>query len=647
MTFNDIILHMFKANARRYVLYFLCNSFTVMLLFAYSTLMTNKDFMDYSKVSSAVSGNMIAPSIVLAVFSVFFIMYTQNSFIRYRKTEFGLFMVLGMTNKDIGRIMLFENGIIAFMSLAAGLAAGTLFSGIFYFIMIKITGINVLSFSINYKSYLYTAAFFSAIYIIVISVNLIISLRYDIVTMLKSSRRKDKSFINGKAAALTGIAAISISIFDFVNNFRPGQSAIFLRSPGLCIIGIYLLISSFIWFLEKLLKTCPEKYNRNLLFVSDMNYNFNQSKKIMTVISLLVSITIFFSSVALAFLSDSENYAVKHNPYDIAYAEIYGKNEISEGSLNSIIKNGETSLTSYKKLKFIGFRDLTVLSDKDMNTVLGTSIHVQKGNFINLLQIVEKDGYQHNTFEMKKAYIPTKEGNYILNSQGSMKQMLFGNMHLMTNSQYLIVNEDDYAVIKGKANPYEYGYINLMNFKDWKKTGAIAEKLQKALESYNRANTRQYYGTKQADTYMFRPISKIGTYAEEKQSASFLLFLLVFVGILFYISSGAILHFKLMTEFESEKVKYRKLYKIGITENEASGVISKELAVMFFMPYIFAILMASFYSSVPLSVSIGTKYTISIGYALIIGLICSGLQAVFFAIYKRVYIKKLLSGVLQ
>lgn len=54
MTFNDIILHMFKANARRYVLYFLCNSFTVMLLFAYSTLMTNKDFMDYSKVSSAV-----------------------------------------------------------------------------------------------------------------------------------------------------------------------------------------------------------------------------------------------------------------------------------------------------------------------------------------------------------------------------------------------------------------------------------------------------------------------------------------------------------------------------------------------------------------------------------------------------------------
>lgn len=186
-----------------------------------------------------------------------------------------------------------------------------------------------------------------------------------------------------------------------------------------------------------------------------------------------------------------------------------------------------------------------------------------------------------------------------------------------------------------------------MNFKDWKKTGTIAEKLQKALEGYNRANTQQYYGTKQADTYMFRPISKIGKYAEEKQSASFLLFLLVFVGILFYISSGAILHFKLMTEFESERVKYRKLYKIGITENEASGVISKELAVLFFMPYIFAILMACFYSSVPVSVSIGTKYTISIGYSLIIGIICSSLQAVFFSIYKRVYIKKLLSGVLQ
>lgn len=121
----------------------------------------------------------------------------------------------------------------------------------------------------------------------------------------------------------------------------------------------------------------------------------------------------------------------------------------------------------------------------------------------------------------------------------------------------------------------------------------------------------------------------------------------MFVDILFYISSGAILHFKLMTEFESERVKYRKLYKIGITENEASGIISKELTVLFFMPYIFAIFMASFYSSVPVSVCIGTKYNISIGYSLIIGLICSGLQAIFFAIYKRVYTKKLLSCILQ
>ncbi|HZK71345.1 MAG TPA: FtsX-like permease family protein, partial [Clostridia bacterium] len=109
MNFNQISFKIFKANLRRYLLFFFCSSFAIMIFFTYSTILTNKDFMNPNKVNSSISSMLIAPSLGIVLFSVLFIIYAHSSFVKFRKTEFGLFMVLGMTNWDIGRIMLFEN----------------------------------------------------------------------------------------------------------------------------------------------------------------------------------------------------------------------------------------------------------------------------------------------------------------------------------------------------------------------------------------------------------------------------------------------------------------------------------------------------------------------------------------------------------
>ena len=231
-----------------------------MILFTYLTLMTNKNFMNYNKVNSVISSNLIAPSVVIGIFSVFFIIYTQNSFIKFRKTEFGLFMVLGMTNNDIAKIMLIENCIIALASLAAGLIAGTLFSGIFYFLVTKIVEVNGVSFAISYKSYLFTILFFLCIYILLILINLISLFKFDIVNLLKSSRNGDRNLLSGKIVGLISILAVSAAIFDLIVNYKSDQSVVLLRSTVLFFMGMYMIISNFAWFLSKLLKPYPKKY---------------------------------------------------------------------------------------------------------------------------------------------------------------------------------------------------------------------------------------------------------------------------------------------------------------------------------------------------------------------------------------------------
>jgi len=51
-------------------------------------------------------------------------------------------MLLGMTNQNIQRIMLLENGLIAMVSLLTGLVSGTIFSKLFYELIIKIIDVN-------------------------------------------------------------------------------------------------------------------------------------------------------------------------------------------------------------------------------------------------------------------------------------------------------------------------------------------------------------------------------------------------------------------------------------------------------------------------------------------------------------------------
>ncbi|WP_160676532.1 hypothetical protein [Clostridium sp. C8-1-8] len=68
-------------------------------------------------------------------------------------------------------------------------------------------------------------------------------------------------------------------------------------------------------------------------------------------------------------------------------------------------------------------------------------------------------------------------------------------------------------------------------------------------------------------------------------------------------------------------------------------MISKEFRVLFFLPYIFGILLASFYSySLPVQQGKGGA---SAMYSLIIGVIYLIFQILYYLFYKVIYIRRL------
>lgn len=631
MTINQISFKIFKKNVRRYIIFFASSCFTIMVFFTYMSILTNKDFLNPNKVNSSLSSMIIAPTIFVSLFSLFFVLYAQASFIKYRKTEYGMFMVLGMTNLDVAKMMIFENSCIGFVSLITGLIFGRLFSWLFFICAMKLIEYKGIGYSVSLNSYIYTIVFFTAIYLLVILYSLFTSFHIGILNLIKASRKAEKNILSNPVFALVGIAMLLFSFLDILFNYTFGNNSVVICSILICFIGVFFLISNVVGIFEKLFKLSKKRYFKNIIFLSNIKYSFGQSKRILFLITLLVSMTIFFSSMGIVFISNAQNFATQYNPYHIAYAQIYGKNKLAPETVNSIVNSGVTPLTNTISVDYIQTGSVSILSAAELNKKLGSDIHVNTGRFINLFQVVLTDGYEHQMIPLNRFPV----GNIQLTSQGNLVKVIINTLPALGTST-IILNNYDYVKLMQQVSSEHLGIIHLFNYKDWRKTAPVADKLAAALHEYNIHNKKSLYGSDIIDSKVLSPVSRIGIYTQVKQAGGFMLFLFSFVGLLFFISAAVMIHFKLLTEFEKEKIKYKKLFKIGITKRDLAGLISKELLVLFLLPNLVASIIAAIYNySIPIKPGEGLP---SLYFSIEVGAVYLCLQVLYYFMYKKYYI---------
>lgn len=80
--------------------------------------------------------------IVIGVFSLIFLFYTNSFLIRRRKKEFGLYNILGMGKWNIARVLTLESMMVAVISIFGGLFCGILFSKLAELLMVNILRIE-------------------------------------------------------------------------------------------------------------------------------------------------------------------------------------------------------------------------------------------------------------------------------------------------------------------------------------------------------------------------------------------------------------------------------------------------------------------------------------------------------------------------
>lgn len=636
MNFNKIALKMLRVNFKRYLLYFICNTFSVILFYCFAALFTNDSFMKNPAIDSRISGNITAPSFLVSIFIILFVPYSHSAFQKLRRNDYGILRALGMTEKEVLINMIFENGIIALSSVVFGLLIGTIISMGLYGIIIKFIGISALSYKMNIKSYIVTILFYGAIFITTVIISIFQSLKMKIIDLIKERYKADKGKKSHKVTFCIGIVIIITAIIIMIENYDAGHSTdVWLYSMILCIVGTYFIIGNSNIIILWLEKNTKSYYLKNSLFFSDFKYHFHSTKKILTTMVWLFEFAIFFIALSMITYPNFIKNAVAYTPYEMEFAQMGEINQISDKALKEILNCGSTKVTEEKSMEFLRNGAFNILSESQVNSALKRNYNIKKGTFMTIFQYDLKDGYGHDLSAPEEMLVVCNDKNIKLKSEGSKVDILVDKNYMADRT--IMVNNDDYEQIKNASKDYGAVTLKLFNFKDWKKSGDIVESLQRQLNelNYKHSSESKYY----------KISSRIEEYKTAQQSSLFLIVTVSFVVILFWFSANIILHLKLQLEFEDECRKYRNLYKIGMQEEETKRLILNKHYFMFMVPIFLGATIAMFYNY---SINAVSNYGwAAIKYSGVVSIIVIMVQAIFVKIYTNVYSKGLLRKIIM
>lgn len=156
----------------------------------------------------------------------------------------------------------------------------------------------------------------------------------------------------------------------------------------------------------------------------------------------------------------------------------------------------------------------------------------------------------------------------IVNNQ-QVENVIYG---IFNNNLYVVSDE----FYKKFEKHLDYIYYVAYNLEDWTDATSIIEDVR-----------QQYY--KYDEDKQFYMISRVTRYEENMLSAKIVMYFSILVCILLYFMALSLLHIRFYNEKINNQYNFKNLKSIGITNKEIKQIISKEMTIIFFIPYIIGI----------------------------------------------------------
>ena len=532
----------------------------------------------------------------------FLIIYASRFLIKKRNKEFGVYMTLGMSKRKISLLLLIETFIIGLISLAFGLLLGIVLSQITSIFVANLFEANMSKFTFNFsKTALFkTILYFGIIYFIVMIFNTIIVNKNKLIDLLQASKKQEKIRIK---SSMISVILFFISVLMLgsayymvtagVNDLLKYDVSILLVPILLGTIGTILFFYSVAGMSLKIISKCHNLYSKklNTFVFKQINSKINTMVISISIICLMLFVTLCLLTSAFTIKGYFNNSINTYAPVDYQIVSINQNVRVTELLEDTFVKeNTKDNLVVseyydenfdyakslgkvYEQIKqeysYIQFDSpVYIMSEADYNKLA------------RLLKIdtvtIQDDEYaivsNYNT-DIYESVLKSNSTMIIFNHElKPYKKLINGFVNISGNPAnlgFFVVSDQ---IIEKDHLKYEILSGNY-NSKDQK----IIDKLEEKVKKFHTEETLI------KDTRNEIEISAAGLTA-------IITFIGLYLGIIFLISSSAILALKELSDCIDDKKKYKILRQIGADEKEINKALFMQTFIFFMMPLSIAVI---------------------------------------------------------
>lgn len=600
---------------RDYAIYFLTLVLGVSIFYMFNSIYAQQELMEITKVPVLETPPIVAMLSVISVFVAvilgFLIVYANNFFIKRRKKELGVYMILGMEKSKISIVLILETVLIAIVALAVGLLLGILgsqFMSIFTANLFE-ADLTKYKFIFSFDAAVKSVEYFAIIFLIVILFNAVVLHKTKLIDLLYGEKKNETPKIKSTlvsvilfvvSVAMLAVAYIVILQYDATTN--PNEN--YIKIPVvLGAVGTFLLFFSLSGIFMKLLKSKKKFYYKglNMFVIKQLNSKINTNFISMSIVCLVLFLVIVvFSSgysaqniisaqlreqVAYDFSLDGEYRGPESNPEeDIPeifinfpkeiqtsreiknYAEYsffnmeetggkYGDYDLDLSVLGSNISDSPLyfmKLSEYNQLRKINGLTPCNLSDNEYLIIYEDSdLSVVADQFIN------------------KNIPVTVEGN-ALQTAKKAERLTFGNRYF---GGIVFVVDDSLT-----ENLWEQKRVLNINCISDEASISFQEKLE------------EYRNEAGAEAAFMNYKSKINIYAGNITDKATAAFLAIYLGFVFIITGAAVLAIQQLSEAADNKERYCLLKKLGADKKLLDKALFTQIFSYFMIPLLLAII---------------------------------------------------------
>ncbi|HEC2147448.1 TPA: ABC transporter permease [Staphylococcus delphini] len=577
MRFSAIVLKNFKQNLRHYGIYLFSLMLSIALYFSFVTLKYTES------ISSREDALLLNKSAgigekFLFVIIIIFLLYANRLFIKRRTKSFALFQLIGLSRKDLMRMMMLEQIVIFIVTTVIGVALG-LFGSRLLLLIVKKTAQIPIDIKILFEPAALTVTMILVVisFVLIMLESFVFIKRRSIIQLMYDVQQSEATQPNmTKTEMIFGILGIAmIGLGYYLSTIMLKNVELILISAlsilFLTVVGAYFFFRSSVSLIFKSLKRSKRGYVNvtDVVFTASIMHRMKKNAFSLTVIGIISAITITLLSFAAISKANIENNLSGLAPHEFTY--------INEGDAQKF--------EAYLRAKHIPYDK--VAQHVIQVPVVHASQQVNKDyNLVPVLSDAEVANIDVKTGEITLVnYVKVSEAFTGLDEGVTLdlgNKTKHASLEVTEASPY---NALSYVAALGQA----VAVVDNQTFDMLKETQVNNDKDQPITQiGFDLKNAKDVASVESVNKQFNKAIYDSRTTLEKEQLAFSGMFLFVtgFLGIAFLIAAGCIIYIKQMDENEDEMSNYQILRKMGYTHQDMFKGLALKIVFNFGLPLI-------------------------------------------------------------